>query len=157
VPSFRKVVCLPTYVSPSSKSNVPLTVFLRAGTVVMEVKFLLSLIKIDVFLFTPPDLCMLTFCNFREWVGGISHPMLVLQENIFNACIAGEYLKCSSSVRSKRCWISWKCPCSSYAYKLALSPVLTVGSILCGNLKFLHICRHAMSNVLQNNLGCISK
>ena len=28
---------------------------------------------------------MLTLCNFGEWVGGVSHPMLVLQENILNA------------------------------------------------------------------------
>ena len=57
-----------------------------------------------------------------------------------NACIAGEYLKCSSSVRSKRCWICWKSPCSRYIYRLTLSPVLTVGPISCGNMTFLHTC-----------------
>ena len=55
-----------------------------------------------------------------------------------NACIAGECFKCSSSVRSKICWICWKCPCSSYIHWLALSPVLTLGFISCGNLEFLH-------------------
>ena len=38
-----------------------------------------------MYLFTPPDLWMQTFCNFGEWMGGISHPMPVLQENISNA------------------------------------------------------------------------
>ena len=83
-------------------------------------------------------------------MSGISHPMLVLQE----------YIKCSSSVHSKRCWMCWKCPCSRYIYRLALSLVLTVGSISCGNLEFLHTCIFVgmqMSNLLKNNLEYISK
>ena len=97
--------------------------------VVMKVKFLLLFDQnwcVSIYTSSSLDADILQFWG----VGGWSFSP--------NACIAGGYLKCSSSVRSKRCWISWKCPCSSYACKLALSPVLTVGSISCGNLKFLH-------------------
>ena len=52
--------------------------------VVMEVNSCSCLIGIDVFLFTP-DFWMHIFCNFGEWMGGISLPMLVLQENLSNA------------------------------------------------------------------------
>ena len=36
-------------------------------------------------LFTPPDLWMQTFCNFGEWMGGISHSIHELQENNLNS------------------------------------------------------------------------
>lgn len=76
-----------------------------------------------------------------------------------NVCITGEYLKCSSSVRSKRCWICWKCPCSRYIYRLTLS---TFDCWVDFMWKFeissyFYMCRHAMSNLLLNSFGYILK
>ena len=100
--------------------------------------FMLLLMKVKFLLLFDQNLCVSIYTS-RSLDADILQFWGVDGWNFsLNACIAGECLKCSSSVRSKICWICWKCPCSSYIHRLALSPVLTVGSISCGNFKFLH-------------------
>ena len=100
--------------------------------------FMLVVIKVRFLLFFDQNWCVSSYTS-RSMDADILQFCRVDGWNFSsNACIAREYLKCSSSVCSQRCWICWKCPCSSYNYRLALSPVLIVGSISCGNLKFLH-------------------